>query len=185
VTPRHCVALAFLALVGCTDAQPCPSPLEVCGGVCVDLSSDPRHCGGCGASCAAGRSCQASTCSDSIGVSCAVRSGGAFVVLAKCAQTVKLWTTSAAFIDRAEALRDDPASPGNGVPVLELLEGADCDGQWTWHADPQLMRFDSVKPPEDCDACPALVEAEKAYRVTTVGVWCPLSSRVLAVDRQP
>lgn len=182
---RAAPALAFLALLGCQESQPCPPPLEVCGGACVDLASDPGHCGACGVTCAAGRSCRGSTCADSIGVNCANRSGGAFVVLEKCAESVKLWTTDAAFVARAEALRDDPLSPGNAVPVVQLLEGTDCDGQWTWHGDPQIVRFDSVKPPDDCDACPALVEAEKAYRVTTIGVWCPLSSRVLAVDRQP
>jgi hypothetical protein len=69
--------------------------------------------------------------------------------------------------------------------VLQLLEAADCDAQWTWHGDPEIIRFDPAKPPEDCDACPGVVEAEKAYRVTTVGVWCPLGARVLSVDPRP
>jgi len=185
VTARAAATLAFLALAGCMNAQPCPSPLEECGGICVDLSSDPLHCGACRTACPAGRACRAFACTDATTGACANRSGGAFVVLEKCSQTVKLWTTSPTFIARSEALRDDPAAPGNSVPVLQLYETTDCDAQWTWHADPEVIRFDSTKPPEDCDACPAAVEAEKAYRVTTVGVWCPLGARILSVDPRP
>jgi len=183
--PPH-LALACAALVAsaCGDAQPCPSPLEVCSGKCVDLASDSLHCGACGQPCAGGRVCRASSCVESTAGACANRSGGAFVVLGKCGQSVKLWTTSSAFVSRAEVLLADPASPGASVPVLALLPSTDCDAQWTWHADAEIIRFDTAKPPEDCDACPRLVEDEKAYRVTTIGVWCPLEARVLAVDRR-
>ncbi|MBL8678853.1 MAG: hypothetical protein JNK05_06790 [Myxococcales bacterium] len=42
-----------------TDAPPsdgggCIEPLIACGGVCVDLNSDPDHCGGCGVRCPTG-----------------------------------------------------------------------------------------------------------------------------------
>jgi hypothetical protein len=33
-----------------------------CGAGCVDVSSDPAHCGACGHACAAGQSCQSGTC---------------------------------------------------------------------------------------------------------------------------
>jgi hypothetical protein len=176
---------AALALDACSNAQPCPSPLEVCNGNCVDLGSDSAHCGMCGRFCGGGRVCRAATCVESTSGACANRSGGAFVVLGKCGQSVKLWTTSATFVARAEALVADPAAPGASVPVLDLLPGTDCDAQWTWHGDPEIIRFDTAMPPADCDACPRAVEDEKAYRVTTVGVWCPLGARVLAVDPRP
>jgi hypothetical protein len=180
-------ALACAALLGsaCGNAQPCPASLEVCNGNCVDLASDSLHCGACGLTCGGGKVCRASTCVESTSGACANRSGGAFVVLGKCGQSVKLWTTSASFVTRAEALLADPTAPGASIPVMDLLPGTDCDAQWTWHGDPEVIRFDGAKPPEECDACPQLVEDEKAYRVTTIGVWCPLESRVLAVDRRP
>jgi hypothetical protein len=182
--PHLAVACAALVASACSNAQPCPTPLQECNGNCVDLASDALHCGTCGLACGGGRVCRASACVESTSGVCANRSGGAFVVLGKCGQTVKQWTTSAAFIARAEALLANPTSAGASIPVLALLPGTDCDAQWTWHADAEVIRFDTAKPPEDCDACPRLVEDEKAYRVTTIGVWCPLEARVLAVDRR-
>jgi hypothetical protein len=44
------------------------SPYErVCGGACVDVGSDRRHCGGCGAACAAGQGCVAGICQEGCG----------------------------------------------------------------------------------------------------------------------
>lgn len=33
-----------------------------CGGVCIDVSSDPGHCGGCGMACGAGLACVSGSC---------------------------------------------------------------------------------------------------------------------------
>ncbi len=41
---------------------PCPTGQARCGGVCVDITTNRDHCGGCGLSCCAGNSCAASTC---------------------------------------------------------------------------------------------------------------------------
>lgn len=174
-------ALAAAALGACTDAQPCPGSLEVCGGNCVDSSSDPRHCGGCGRPCPAGRACQGGTCTTAVTGDCVNRSGGAFVVLDTTQGSMKLWTTSAAFVTRAAELRADPTSPGNDVPVLQLLYAADCDAQWSWHVDPQSARFDSALPPEDCNVTAQRIQDE-LHRVATVGVWCPLDARIASVD---
>jgi len=184
-SPRVLALAAAAVAVACNSAQPCPAPLEVCNGVCVDLSSDPFHCGTCGKACGTSQVCHASACLDNAGAVCSNRSGGAFVVVGKCDQSMKLWTTQQAFIDRARALLADPASPGNSVPVMTLFEGTDCDGQWTWRVDPEQIRFDSTTPPEDCDSCPRIIEQEKALRVTTIGVWCPLGVRILGVDAPP
>ena len=40
----------------------CTAPRIDCSGTCVDTTSDPRHCGGCGVACAAGDLCQAGAC---------------------------------------------------------------------------------------------------------------------------
>lgn len=37
-------------------------PLVDCGGVCVDTTTDPDHCGGCGNACAIGQVCVSSAC---------------------------------------------------------------------------------------------------------------------------
>jgi predicted esterase len=44
---------------GTGEADLCASQ---CGAECVDVSSDPRHCGGCGKACGAGQSCKAGSC---------------------------------------------------------------------------------------------------------------------------
>jgi hypothetical protein len=44
-----------------TDAL-CDSPRIICNGACVDPTSDPTNCGGCGLACDAGATCQLGTC---------------------------------------------------------------------------------------------------------------------------
>ncbi len=45
------------------DAAPsCAAPLVACGGACVDVRSDPTHCGSCDTTCAEGRVCSQSQC---------------------------------------------------------------------------------------------------------------------------
>lgn len=66
-----CPALDACHLAGTCDGGTCFYPsaadgtscgataaLVCCGGQCVDISSNPDHCGGCGFDCAAGESCQ-------------------------------------------------------------------------------------------------------------------------------
>ena len=40
----------------------CASPRSLCGSACVDLSTDPSHCGRCGSGCPAGRPCTSGVC---------------------------------------------------------------------------------------------------------------------------
>ncbi len=40
----------------------CASPLFLCGSACVNLSTDPNHCGRCGSACPAGQPCTAGVC---------------------------------------------------------------------------------------------------------------------------
>lgn len=46
----------------------CEGGLIDCGGVCVDTSSDPSNCGGCGVACGEGGSCAGGMCSVGVGV---------------------------------------------------------------------------------------------------------------------
>jgi hypothetical protein len=156
-------------------------PLEVCDDGCVDLRSDPRHCGSCGRACSAGLSCRGGECGASAAGACSARAGGAFVTLEKCGQAVKLWITNEDFVTGAEALqRGEPA----GVPVLDLFAGTDCDPQWTWHVNGATATFASAPAVGGCDVCPGLVERDASYYVQDLGVWCPSASRVVAVDRR-
>jgi hypothetical protein len=177
------LAIASLALAACGRAQPCPSPLEECGARCVDLQSDVSACGGCGTACSAGQVCVSGGCVNDTEAPCSIRSGGWFVTLGVCGQAVKIWTVSPSFAARAIELATDPASPGNGVPYFDLLDGPDCDGQWTWHPDAVTPAW-GTGASAACDGCPADVEASKG---TYVGVglhWCPAAqrTRVLQVD---
>jgi len=49
------------------DAFSCSAPQMACGDTCVDPTSDPKNCGGCGITCeSAGESCQAGVCMDTV-----------------------------------------------------------------------------------------------------------------------
>ncbi|HEU5431594.1 MAG TPA: hypothetical protein VFU81_08025 [Thermomicrobiales bacterium] len=42
----------------------CKAGRAACGGTCVRLDADERHCGGCGVACGAGETCCSSVCAD-------------------------------------------------------------------------------------------------------------------------
>lgn len=177
---RALPALLLAAAAACGEGGACPMPLEVCGGACVDLRSDPRHCGACGRPCGAGLSCGGGVCGAE-GAACAARAGGALVTLEKCGEGVTLWVTNETFVADAEALRR--GEPVNGVPVLELRAGTDCDPRWSWHAEGASASF-AGPPVGGCDVCPGELEAALAHYVFDVEVWCPSAAGVLAVDRR-
>ncbi len=187
---RPCLRAAALAVTalcaGCFVAQPCAAPLTACSGTCYDLSSDRVHCGSCTTVCAAGMTCSQSACVASPDTACDVRSGGAFVTLRVCGQSLKLWTTADAFVTRAEALLADPASPGATIPVVDVRADPDCDAQWSWHPDPVTPAWYSAVPDPRCDVCPSVVEDLLASWINAQ--WCPgaLASDVVvvAVDRR-
>lgn len=50
---------------------PCKPPAsQTCDGRCVDLDSDPRHCGRCGHACVAKEECDLGTCRSTVGTLC-------------------------------------------------------------------------------------------------------------------
>ena len=171
------LAAAAAALVACTEAQPCPGTLDLCGGVCVDTRRDVDHCGTCGTSCVPGQFCLDGGCVASEQAPCDKRTGGAFVLLGVCGQSVKAWIVDDDFVRGAEALVG--GGPG-AYPVLDVRDGTDCDAQWTWHVDPDTAAF-AAAPPFGCGACPGQIEGEKASWLGAT--WCPDPVEVLLVER--
>lgn len=110
---------------------------------------------------------------------CAERTGGALITFAICERTLTLWSTAGPFVDDAVAML---ASGEERIPAFdELVDGTDCDAQWSWHADPAAMSFVDLAI-ELCDGCPFHIEEDKAYWLDTVGQYCPWTARVTAVD---
>ena len=59
------MALAAFALAACPPAHhgaACTAAEVSCSGSCINVATDPRNCGACGAACAAGQSCSAGAC---------------------------------------------------------------------------------------------------------------------------
>ncbi|WP_437968451.1 MXAN_6577-like cysteine-rich protein [Sorangium sp. So ce260] len=50
------------------DSAPCAPGLEECGGRCVDLDNNPRHCGGCGEKCPDDQLCEDGACRCDVGL---------------------------------------------------------------------------------------------------------------------
>ncbi|MCS6915703.1 MAG: hypothetical protein RMK29_10055 [Myxococcales bacterium] len=73
--PGRCLWLVCLLLVACSTEQRALEPMSVdmefrclfdgvaCNGVCVNVKSDPRHCGACNNACPAGTVCHRGACS--------------------------------------------------------------------------------------------------------------------------
>lgn len=115
-------------------------------------------------------------------VSCLRRKGGALITFQVGNENLTIWSTNEKF--NIEAFK--AAAQGELVtPVFEkLVEGVDCDGQWTWHPDPSDNAFDDG-PTESCDALPSEVEANKAHWLNVVDRYCPSKVLVSAYQQQP
>jgi glucose/arabinose dehydrogenase len=109
----------------------------------------------------------------------AARVGGAMISFRIAGESLAVWVTNDAFIDRAAELL---ASGGRRIPVFgTLLDGRDCDARWTWHVDPDDVSFADAAI-ELCDGLPSHIESNKTYWLKTVGSFCPWSAEVAAVD---
>lgn len=111
---------------------------------------------------------------------CASRSGGALITFAICeGETLSVWSTADAFITEAvvQLAGGDRRIPSFGT----LVDGSDCDPQWTWHPEAADMTFADFTI-ELCDGCPMHLEADKPYWLGTVRQYCPWSAQVTAVD---
>ncbi len=110
---------------------------------------------------------------------CSGRAGGAYITFDIGGESLRVWITNGPFIDQALQELTDPT--GDVAIFNTLLDGRDCDPQWTWHPDP----FDVVWAPaavEVCDGRPSDVEFDKPYWFR-IG-FCPWSLAVTAVDDQ-
>src|SRR5437016_5755492 len=109
---------------------------------------------------------------------CGERKGGALIRVEIDKETWSFWSTNPAFIDRAKQLQ---ASGGYHVADFErLVDGTDCDAQWSWHSAPALMSWPS-KTIEVCVGKPSDIEHDKRYWINSVTRYCPWSLKVLAV----
>lgn len=74
VLSRGLLALAVPAIIACSvlgssldhftegGELACAEGLTLCGGACVDVDSDPQHCGGCSKACPTGQVCDQAAC---------------------------------------------------------------------------------------------------------------------------
>ena len=110
---------------------------------------------------------------------CSALTGGASIRFGIAGESLTVWITNGAFIDRA---RQQLAAGTRQIPIFNrLLDGQACDPQWTWHVDPQDVSFADAAI-ELCDGLPSDIEANKTYWLGTVGSYCPWSAVVTAVD---
>jgi hypothetical protein len=109
---------------------------------------------------------------------CATRTGGALIDMTIAGEALRLWFTNTAFINEMEQNvgREAPRQP-----ILDLVDGQDCDPRWTWHANPQNPRFASAQM-DTCASWPSDVENDKGTWLNTD--WCPEMVHVVAVRRQ-
>jgi aldose sugar dehydrogenase len=107
--------------------------------------------------------------------------GGALVTFLIVNESLTVWVTNGAFIDRAKQLL---ATGTRQIPIFNtLLDGRTVDPQWTWHVDPQNVSFADFAI-EVCDGLPSDIEANKTYWLETIGGFCPWSAVVTNVDDQ-
>jgi hypothetical protein len=110
---------------------------------------------------------------------CDGRSGGAIVTFQITTESLSVWVTDSSFVD--EALSQLTGAPPR-IPVFEdLIAGADCDPQWTWHPDPAKVQFADATI-EVCDGRPSDIENDQTYWLGTVDSYCPWSATATAVD---
>jgi hypothetical protein len=109
---------------------------------------------------------------------CSVRTGGALITFNKGSESWTVWSTNEKF--NSEAML--AALKGTAVqPVFhDVIDGVDCDGQFTWHVDPESTGLDADYE-ASCDALPSEVEAKKADFLK-MNKWCP--SKVLVASYQ-
>eukprot|EP00434_Breviolum_minutum_P043111 symbB.v1.2.038405.t1/scaffold5962.1/size22111/2 len=117
---------------------------------------------------------------------CAQRHGGAFITLqigaGSTAQHTLQWLEDNAFIDVAILHATGSLRGSRGaIPVFNrMLNGTDCDQNWSWHVDPKDVTWAEVAT-EVCDASPGYIEKNGAW-LSSPGKWCPWKVSVLSVE---
>lgn len=109
---------------------------------------------------------------------CAARTdGGAVVVLVVEHSTLRFWTTDSEFIDQAHVAM--ATNPVRTLMFEPLLEGGDCDAQWSWHPPPSDVDIVDFTT-EVCDGRPLDVEATRDEWINHR--YCPWQARIVDVD---
>jgi hypothetical protein len=187
------VLVAFTALAACSDATEEP------GGSAGGSSGSGGTAGSAGSNGGAGSSGTAGSAgsgtagsagsgtagsagsSGGAGAQCAARTGGAVIEFEIVDDTFSIWVENADFIAEARRLL---SAGETRVPVFgTLIDGTDCDEQWSWHADPNDVEFADFTI-ELCDGVPSYIEENKQEWFDSVGAWCPWSAVVTAVDER-
>ena len=113
---------------------------------------------------------------------CADRAGGARITLDIAGtETLTVWSENDAFIAEARALE---STGDRRIPMFnDLVDGRDCDAQWSWHVDPTDMEWVDASI-ELCDAVPSGIEGDRSYWLDTVDQYCPWAASVASVVEQ-
>jgi hypothetical protein len=109
---------------------------------------------------------------------CASRTGGALIDMTVAGESLRLWFTNTAFINE---MAQNVGREAPRQPILDLVDGRDCDPRWTWHANPANPRFAPAQM-DTCASWPSDVENDKGTWLNTD--WCPEMVQVVAVRRQ-
>lgn len=110
---------------------------------------------------------------------CADRTGGAVVVLKIVGEMFTTWLTNDEFITELEGYLGRTVGR---IPLMTLVDGADCDSQWSWHIHPQDASFEDDWV-DICDAWPSYVEDNKSFYLTNED-YCPRDVTVISVTHQ-
>jgi hypothetical protein len=120
-----------------------------------------------------------------VAADCATRHGGAFVTIEVASQfhfTTWVPASNQAFIDHAK--ENLAAGTHQNVSFPKMVDGTDCDAQWSWNVDATNAEFADFSV-EVCDGTPAYIEANKADWFRAPGYYCPWGVTVTAVDVRP
>jgi hypothetical protein len=117
-----------------------------------------------------------------IAADCASRRGGAFVTIQVAEQfSFKVWVPAANGEFIAHAKQNLAAGTRQNVSFTKMVDGTDCDGQWSWTVDTSDASFPDFSV-EVCDGTPEYIEANKAEWFRAPGYYCPWGAKITAVD---
>jgi hypothetical protein len=109
---------------------------------------------------------------------CDERADGALITFQIVDETFSVWVTNEEFAEEAKVY----IGTQSRIPAFgDLVEGTDCDPQWSWHVDPDDMSWADLTI-ELCDGLPSFIEDDLEYWLEGVDSYCPWGAEVLVVD---